>query len=60
LVPTLETPQGLLNQSLAVIEWLEEVYPEPSLLPGGAWQRAQIRSVAGQSSPFFRLTETCS
>ncbi|MDN3650840.1 maleylacetoacetate isomerase [Reinekea marina] len=47
LVPALETPQGVLAQSLAIIEWLDEAYPEtPKLLPGDAWQRAQIRSLS--------------
>lgn len=47
LVPALETPQGVLGQSLAIIEWLDESYTEaPSLLPGDAWQRAQIRSLS--------------
>lgn len=47
LVPAIETPQGVLAQSLAIIEWLDESYPEtPSLLPGDAWQRAKIRSLS--------------
>jgi maleylacetoacetate isomerase len=47
LVPALETPQGVLGQSLAIIEWLDESYPEtPTLLPGDAWQRAQVRSLS--------------
>ena len=35
LVPTLVTEAGNLTQSLAIIEYLEEVVPEPALLPGG-------------------------
>ena len=46
LVPTLVTPQGPLAQSLAIIEWLDEVYPEPPLLPSDAWGRARVRSLA--------------
>jgi maleylacetoacetate isomerase len=34
LVPTLENEAGaILTQSLAIIEWLDETYPEPPLLP---------------------------
>ena len=33
LVPTLETGDGTLTQSLAIIEWLDEMQPEPPLLP---------------------------
>ena len=46
LVPTLETPQGPLSQSLAILEWLDEVHPEPPLLPSSAWERARVRSLA--------------
>lgn len=46
LVPTLVTPQGALPQSLAIIEWLDEVHPEPPLLPADPWGRARVRSLA--------------
>jgi maleylacetoacetate isomerase len=47
LVPSLVTDDGqALTQSLAILEWLEERYPEPALLPGGADQRAAVRSLA--------------
>ena len=37
---------GLLTQSLAIIEYLNDILPRPDLLPGGAWERAQIRAAA--------------
>ncbi len=37
---------AVLTQSLAIIEYLEEVYPAPSLLPTSAIDRAYIRSLA--------------
>ncbi len=46
LVPALETPQGALTQSLAILEWLEETYPAPPLLPGDAHGRAIVRGMA--------------
>ena len=46
LVPALQVGQGCLIQSLAILEWLEREYPEPSLLPTDPWQAAQLRSVA--------------
>ncbi|MEP5731323.1 MAG: maleylacetoacetate isomerase [Sulfitobacter sp.] len=46
LVPTLVTPQGPLPQSLAILEWLDEVHPEPALLPDDPWARARVRSLA--------------
>ena len=46
LVPALETPDGVLTQSSAIIEWLEERYPEPSLLPADPAGRAMVRAMA--------------
>jgi maleylacetoacetate isomerase len=47
LVPALETDDGqVLQQSFAIIEWLEEVYPEPALLPSNALERARARGWA--------------
>jgi len=46
LVPALETSEGALSQSLAIIEWLDESYPEPPLLPKDRFQRARIRAFA--------------
>ena len=46
LVPLLEEGQKSIHQSLAIIEYLEEVRPEPTLLPKLAIDRAWVRSVA--------------
>ena len=47
LVPVLVTDDGtVLTQSLAIIEWLEEVHPRPPLLPGTADDRARVRAIA--------------
>jgi maleylpyruvate isomerase len=46
-VPTLEDDTGtVLTQSLAIIEWLEEIHPEPPLLPKDPLKRAQVRAFA--------------
>ncbi|HKS13212.1 MAG TPA: maleylacetoacetate isomerase [Pseudomonas sp.] len=46
-VPALRTDDGqLLVQSSAIIEYLDEAYPHPSLLPSSAEQRATVRGVA--------------
>jgi maleylacetoacetate isomerase len=46
-VPTLEVDSGeLLTQSLAIIEYLDEVHPRPPLLPPDPVDRAQVRAVA--------------
>ena len=48
LVPALVTLEGTITQSLAIIEYLEETYPQSPLLPGSAIDRAQVRSMAYQ------------
>lgn len=35
-----------LTQSLAILEFLEETYPAPALLPGDVYGRARVRSLA--------------
>jgi maleylpyruvate isomerase len=47
LVPALRTDDdGLLIQTPAIIEWLEERYPEPPLLPFDPTARARVRALA--------------
>jgi maleylpyruvate isomerase len=46
-VPALELSGGdVLTQSLAIIEYLDEVHPEPPLLPADALARAKVRAIA--------------
>ncbi|MBY5350318.1 maleylacetoacetate isomerase [Rhizobium leguminosarum] len=47
LVPALLTDSGvLITQSLAIVEYLDEIKPEPPLLPDTAEGRARARSIA--------------
>jgi len=47
LVPALVADNGLLiTQSLAIIEYLDEIQPEPPLLPSSAVERALARSIS--------------
>jgi len=46
LVPALVDEGRVLTQSMAIIEYLDETHPEPPLLPGDAFARARIRSLA--------------
>ena len=46
MVPALDTGEGVLTQSLAIIEWLDETHPEPPLLPKDATLRAHLRAFA--------------
>ena len=46
LVPALDTGREVLLQSPAILEWLEEKYPTPALLPNDPKSRAQVRALA--------------
>ncbi len=47
LVPTLALDDGeRLSQSMAIIEYLDEVHPQPPLLPPDALGRARVRALA--------------
>jgi maleylacetoacetate isomerase len=46
-VPALKLESGeLITQSLAIIEYLDEVHPHPPLLPSDPVARAQVRALA--------------
>lgn len=46
LMPALELDGKVVAQSMAILELIEELFPEPSMLPDDPWQRAQARSFA--------------
>ncbi len=45
-VPVLEHNGAFISQSLAIAEYLEELHPQPSILPGDVLQRARARQLA--------------
>jgi maleylpyruvate isomerase len=46
-VPALALSSGdILTQSLAIIEYLDDIQPEPALLPADALDRAKVRALA--------------
>jgi maleylpyruvate isomerase len=47
LVPALEVDGRVMTQTPAIIEWLEERYPDPPLLPSNPQDRATVRALAG-------------
>jgi maleylacetoacetate isomerase len=59
LVPALVDNGATLTQSLAIVEYLDEVYPAPPLLPASpadrAWVRALAMSVACDIHPVQNL-----
>lgn len=46
LVPAVVDGDQVLTQSVAIIEWLEERYPTPALLPADLNDRAHVRALA--------------
>ncbi|BAZ10770.1 putative maleylacetoacetate isomerase [Calothrix sp. NIES-4071] len=46
MVPTLIDGETAISQSLAIIEYLEERYPHPALLPSNILARAYVRQIA--------------
>ena len=59
LVPTLVDGKTVIHQSLAIMEYLDEAYQGPLLLPGTAADRAQIRAMsldlASELQPLINL-----
>lgn len=46
LVPSLIIDGNVLTQSLSIIEYLDELYPQPALLPEHPADRARVRALA--------------
>lgn len=46
LIPTLVHDGRTITQSLAIIEYLDEIVPEPPFLPKDPWARARVREIA--------------
>jgi glutathione S-transferase len=44
-VPFVRTEHGALCESQAILEYLEDAYPNPPLLPADPWQRAKVREL---------------
>jgi maleylpyruvate isomerase len=56
LVPALQDDAGAtLTQSLAIIEWLDELHPEPPLLPKDPLRRAFAMALACDTHPVQNL-----
>jgi glutathione S-transferase len=44
-IPVLETPQGWLGETVAILDYLDETTSEPSLRPAEAYGRARMRQI---------------
>ncbi|MEL7548095.1 MAG: maleylacetoacetate isomerase [Pseudomonadota bacterium] len=45
-VPLLKVDDHVMAQSMAILEWIEETYPAPPLLPADSYQRQVVRAFA--------------
>jgi maleylacetoacetate isomerase len=52
-VPTLVHGKHVISQSMAILEYLEEVFPEPSLMPKDAYLRAKVRQFCENINSFM-------
>lgn len=44
-IPFIRTDRGTLCESQAIVEYLEQQYPEPALMPADPWQAAKVREL---------------
>ena len=45
-VPALETPEGYISESRAILEYIERAYPEPALIPSSPFDAAKVQELA--------------
>lgn len=44
-VPFIRTPRGALSESQVIVEYIEDLQPEPPLLPADPFDRAKVREI---------------
>ena len=54
-VPCLETPDGYLIETAAILDYLEDVYPEPAMYPADAFARAKAREIMHVAGLYIEL-----
>lgn len=54
-VPVLETTQGFISETDAILDYLEEVWPSTPLLPTAPFARAQVRALAKEIELYIEL-----
>lgn len=59
-VPCIRTDQGFLSETQVICEYLEELRPEPALLPRSAFERAKVRELLRELELYIELpARTC-
>jgi len=54
-VPALETREGFISESRAILEYIERAFPEPSLLPTSAFDIAKVQELSQFVELYFEL-----
>lgn len=54
-VPALETEDGFISESRAILEYIERAYPEPSLLPAAPFDVAKVQELSQFIELYFEL-----
>ncbi|ALO45770.1 glutathione S-transferase family protein [Pseudohongiella spirulinae] len=54
-VPALETPEGFISESRAILEYIERAYPTPSLLPATPFGIAKVHELSQFIELYFEL-----
>jgi len=54
-VPCLETPDGSLVETSAILDYLEDVYPEPAMYPADAFARAKAHEIMHVAELYIEL-----
>ena len=54
-IPCLETDNGFLVETNAILDYLEEIAPEPRLLPSDPYRRAKVRELAQSLELYIEL-----
>ncbi|TDG11363.1 glutathione S-transferase family protein [Seongchinamella unica] len=54
-VPCLETPEGFISESRAILEYIERAYPTPTLLPGSPFDVGKVQELSQFIELYFEL-----
>lgn len=54
-VPALETPEGYISESRAIVEYIERAHPRPALLPTSPFGIAKVQELAQYIELYFEL-----
>jgi glutathione S-transferase len=54
-IPCLETPDGFLIETAAILDYLEGVYPQPPMLPADAFAKARAKGIMHLTELYIEL-----